>query len=314
MKTKIAIIGLGNIGRRHLQAVSRLANLDRILGCDVNQSSLDNTITFCRENNLPDIELDLTTNLEKVLKALTKETIVIVATTAFRRGEILKKILYCRPRAILVEKPLCQGIKEYQEVMRLSQKNRVPVYVNFSRHMYVFYQEIYQLVHKLQKKSFNAFFSGGIACNGIHLLELATWLLGSKTYKIVYSRKDEIYETKRKGFYDFSGELILKFDDGNLCFLKASKEKCPFSIGILCPEKEFKIFEDSKKIIHLNGSSEIKMDDIDIPYVSQLTDKVIDRLVNRKIPELPDIRQSFMAHKILFDYMKLHKLENLNIT
>ena len=305
---------MGNIGRRHLQAVSRLRCFEKILCCDINQNALDGAVAFCRKNTLPLAQLELTKDLNSVLKGITRETIVIVATTALGRNKLLTKILKRKPYAILAEKPLCQNKREYQEVMRLSKANRVPIYVNFSRHMYDFYQDIYKVLQKTKEKSLTAFFSGGIACNGIHLLELATWLLRAKTYRIVSSKKAKVYETKRKGFHDFSGEMAVKFDGGNGCFLKAAHKQRPFSIEISSPGHEFKIYETDQKMVHVNGTGKAATDNIRVPFVSQLTDKAINRLINRKIPDLPDIHQSFLAHQILFDYMKRHKLKHINIT
>lgn len=319
MKTKLIIIGLGNIGKRHLQAISNLNFLEEVLCYDINAKSLDLVPSFCEENDVRVKNLKLISDLDKILKSISKETIVIISTTAKGREKILAESINRQPRAILAEKPLCQKVSDYENIMTLAGTKKVPVYINFVRHQYDFCYEIHKLMKDSKEKSFNAFFSGGMACVGIHMLEMMTWLLNVNSYRILTSRKSEVYETKRKGYCDFSGEMLLETNNSNLCFVRAvktasEKEKASL-IDIFSDEKQFRIYEFAKKMIVSDMSNSIKVLDIEIPYISQITDKIVENIVNDKeAPKLPDIFQAYLAHKILFEYMKINNVENLNIT
>ena len=66
-------------------------------------------------------------------------------------------------------------------------------------------------------------------------------------------------------------------------------------------------------IIEKDNVSELK--EINFVYVSQYINTVIESIISSNSSiMLPDIEEGFIAHKILFEYMKRNNVENLNIT
>lgn len=315
MKTNIVIIGTGNIGRRHLQAVSAL-DLPAGIACyDSRPDALESLPGFCAENGVDVSRIQVIEKIEELNRAVTKETAVIVATTAKGRKDIIASLIARQPLAILAEKPLCQSLKEYDQIVSLAAKYRVPVYVNFSRHMLDFYQDIHSQINDAKRKSFYAHFPGGMACIGIHMLELMTWMLGAKTFKLISSSCGKVYETKRQGFYDFSGEMLIEANKGGMAYLSATEKEDVFSIGIFSESAEFVVYEFAKKMVRADSSRNAQFSDIHIPFTSQLTDKVIRELEARRATSLlPDISHCRLAHKILFEYMAAHGIQDVNVT
>src|ERR1700761_5732373 len=128
---KVIVIGTGNIGKRHIQAIYK-SELDfKILAYDIFESSLLSVNDFCSSNNLDLERISLIDNFESLLEHIDGNSIVIVATTAFGRKEILESVLAKQPAAIIVEKPVVQSDADYLQIQALAAEKNVPVYVNF---------------------------------------------------------------------------------------------------------------------------------------------------------------------------------------
>ncbi|NQU17108.1 MAG: Gfo/Idh/MocA family oxidoreductase [Candidatus Saganbacteria bacterium] len=314
MKNNIVIIGMGNMGKRHLQAVANLSIIGEILCYDISHGSLDSVPAFLKENNICNNNIRTTISFDEIIKAINAETIVIIATTAQGRHQIIANVITLRPLAIIAEKPLCQSIDEYEMIMALSRDTNVPLYVNFPRHMYGFYREIYESLKGSKAKGFSAVFSGGMGCIGIHLLDLLVWILEVKTYKILFSDNHSVYHAKRAGYCDLAGVLLLSINDTNVAFLHSQKDEGHSLIEFYSQNNKFRIYESEKKMVVQDVSIGIDVREIDLPFTSQLTDKIITALIQKERVELPNISQSYLTHKILFDYIKINRLEHVNIT
>ncbi len=315
MKIDILIFGMGNMGKRHLQGISPLDCYRNIYGFDVSKESLNSVDQFCSENNIDKTSLMLIDDFDMMMPKINKGSIVIVATTAKGRVELLKSIIARRPRAIIVEKPLCQNEKEYKRILGMSEKYGVPVYVDFHRHMYPVYQGLLKELKDLKKKSFHIKIWGGMACVGIHGLDLMTWLLKIKKYKIIYSSCSSAYKAKRRGFFDFAGEVVFVADDNVICSLSVTKDKSLQTFEISTEDKQYRINESMGEMTVTEGMTSEKGQKIEILFVSQIIGPVIkDILRGPSFVRLANIQQCYLAHRILFDFIKIHNKEEVNIT
>ena len=153
MKTKIALIGLGNIGKRHLQAVSKSANVSKIMCLDTDAGSCESLKPFCEENGIPLEKIELHRNLDTIIGKISRNTIAIVATTAPGREGILQRLMLRRPLSVIAEKPLCINKEEYDSIRFTSESLKVPVYVNLARRIFGFYNAILNDTKTAKKKS-----------------------------------------------------------------------------------------------------------------------------------------------------------------
>ncbi|MCK5613628.1 Gfo/Idh/MocA family oxidoreductase, partial [Candidatus Pacearchaeota archaeon] len=182
MKIDIFIFGMGNMGKRHFQAISHLDYYNKIYCFDISQEAIASVKDFCSENDLDEASLVLMNDFDEMILKISKDSIVIVSTTANGRVELLESVMSKRPKVIMAEKPLCQNLEEYEKILYMSEENDVPIYINFPRHRYPFYQRIFSDLKNLKQQSFHAKTWGGMACNGIHVLELMTWLFSINKY------------------------------------------------------------------------------------------------------------------------------------
>ena len=153
----VLIIGTGNIGKRHLQGASFLP-----VSCyDISRDSLESVRPFCESNKIRIPKL--LPELDDALNTITPETVVIVATTANGRVPLFKKIVSRNPREVILEKPACQSLSEYKQLMKITGEGEV--YVNIPRTLYPVYQQI-----GLEGKHAMFFANSsnaGMVCNGI---------------------------------------------------------------------------------------------------------------------------------------------------
>ncbi len=312
MKINIVIIGLGNIGKRHLQAVSRLNNCEKFVCYDV--ANVESVKEFCSKNGISTENIRLTSSFDDAINAVNTETVVIVATTAKGRAGIIEKVMMKRPLAIIGEKPLTQNLAEYEQLVKLADQTKVPVYCNFPKHMYPFYQRIEAKLKQEPLQSLHAVTWGGMACAGIHAIELMTWLLDVRKYKILKAVSRGNFSSKRPGFEDFAADLTIECNDSIVCTIQASEEQKLETYDLATAETKYSICESAGKMIETNNKGEFLVKDLEILHVSQITDQIVQDIVAKRKVRLPDLAQSLNAHKILFESMKLSGAERLNIT
>ncbi|MFH1916010.1 MAG: Gfo/Idh/MocA family oxidoreductase [Nanoarchaeota archaeon] len=306
--SSIVIFGLGSIGTRHLQAIATLHLAP--LCYDISTQAIAAIPAFLQKNNIT-LNPILSNNKEEALNAITPETIVIVATTAKGRKDLLLDILKKRPLAIIAEKPLTQTSEEYTAIMQAQETT--PVYINFGRHYWQTYQELAQILQQESKITILGKLGNmGFATSGIHFIELATWLFNEQNYTIREMSITNTFETKRPGFFDFSGTVHVQFGEKEL-FLSLTEKNIMNSLDIIIPTRGWKLLESTGKIISYDKNN-ITTTPFPIIMISATTGQVVKSIMDRKKPLLPTIAESKTAHDILFAMMKNNNIENLNIT
>ncbi len=315
MENKVAIIGIGNIGRRHLQAVCNDSVCKEVFGYDIRPQAIEDTKKFIEDHGINHTPIRLISSGEEFFGNIDHHTIVIIASTANGRVAHFEGVLSFKPKAVIVEKPLCQAEMEYKKILALSKKYKVPVYVDFHRHMYDEYQQIAAYLKKSRLRFIHTTTWGGMACNGIHVLELITWLAGAREYKILDYTKPRIYNTKRKGFKDFEGSVVFSINKNIICSVSATDKESLETYDIAASDRQYFINESVSRINIVDKKGKQEEEAMNVLFLSQITGKVVkDIIKGAQHVKLPRIEETFLAHKILFDYMKRAKISTLNFT
>jgi len=307
---KIGIIGVGNIGKRHIQSLQDLKIQTEIFCHDIFKASLENLDAFLKENNVQIGKIEKIPDYSDFINKVDVNTIVIVATTAKGRFEIIKDLLKMNPRALVIEKPVCQNLGEYEALLNINTKTEL--FVNFPRHLFPSYNNLKEELSRLNinEVEINTV-KAGIGCNGPHMLDLIIYLLDIETIKIVNSEIYQTYETNRKSFFDFNGRIEME-SDKNLKIVLDDKKEGVEQFNIKTNHKNFLIFEPLRKIIR-TSNIDLVVKDFEIIYQSKLTASVIESILDNKC-KLPTLKESFLSHQIIFKIMKEHGLLDLNIT
>ena len=154
-KQKIVIIGLGGIARRHIQAIFNLKIEYEIIGYDINKESIENTKQFLKNENIHIKNLEMIESYDNTINKIDSKTIVIIATSADVRKQIIEDVISKNPKAIITEKPFTQNIEDYNKIIELSKTNKIPIYLNFRRHYYKLYMQIKSILNTKENVNIN---------------------------------------------------------------------------------------------------------------------------------------------------------------
>lgn len=307
---------MGNIGRRYLQAISKLSVDYKLFCYDKSQEALNYIPKFCEDNNINTSNINTVNKDNDLYNSINSETLVLIATTAKDRKEILDICIEKMPLTIIAEKPLVQNLSDYNYIMKKAKDYGVDICINFFARA----QPFWKIINKeLEKKNISLCTilpkNWGIACVGIHHFDLFTWFNGEKDFEFVGSTVNYVFEQKRSGFYDIAGSLSLRTKKGNMLNINSSESPDISSVQIIANNKIYNYFELHQNIIEIEKGKGIKVNSAKERYISNYMTDIIENIVKKNNNHiLPDIFESYTPHKMLFEYLNLHNLNDLNIT
>ena len=312
----IVIIGLGQLGSRHLQSLANLDGSATIYLVDQSSESLEKAAELFR-NSKPSnlLELKLHTSISSI-NVKTVDVAIVATTSLVRRAVVEELAKQCVVKYLVLEKFLFPKLEDYEAVEKILKEKNIGAWVNCTRRMYPIYK---QLKEKLTTNT-AIIFSGsnwGLGCNGIHLLDLSAFLSGQKRYKLNHTLIDkEVIKSKRDGYIEFTGTITGYSNNQQSLITLTSylQESIPFTITIQCEGKHYIIVESQKKIITIDINSQtITEESIVIPFQSQLTSIVVNNLLNTGTCELTEYEESKNLHYAYLDTLIKSLHENSNI-
>jgi predicted dehydrogenase len=318
MKTGL-IIGAGQLGSRHLQGLVKYLGELKIFVLDLSLDSLK--IAEEREKEIVHNHEIVYTQSWEVLPVFFD--MVIVATSANTREAIIGQLLdKHKVNFLLLEKILFQEIKAYQRVGALLVKNNVITYVNHPRRMFDSYANLKLIIGKNCENVYSVFGGNwGLGCNALHFLDLFVYLSGKKLKEInVNSIENELLESSRKGFVEFTGTLTGHFVDGSFFNITSLKgESSAVTVTIFNSEQRFIIQEGgTSQVYELNKKNlfSCKNDVFKVQYQSELTTSIAIGLLENNFCSLPTYEDARHTHELFLTAMleKYNNITNLNAT
>lgn len=297
---KIAIIGAGQLGSRHLQGVAK-----SIIKIDIEVVEPFENSRKTAEERYYEIEnrdnVESIKFLESIRQLSNTLDLVIIATGADVRFKVIKELLESKKvKNLVLEKILFQCIDEYSETEKLLAQENVKCWVNHPRRMFPSYKKLKDLLFGSQQISYN--FQGGdwgLGCNALHFIDHLAYLVDSTDVQIDTQYLDnKIYNSKRNGFIEFNGLLNGKI--GNHTFSLYSNKAYSPSIFTIVSDKLVANIDESIGRIDLklkenSWKTEIIEEKI-VYYQSELSNKIVyDILVDQKIL-LPTYDESMKLH------------------
>ncbi len=309
----IMIIGAGQLGSRHLQGALQSELALNIIVVDPFQNSLD--VAEQRANEISFGNSD--TRISYITKIESNVTIdvCIIATTANIRFSVFNELIdHCTVENVLFEKVLFQKENEYSLVGELLKQHGINAWVNCPRRIYPAYKKIQSLLSTEKSLSLSVKGSNwGLACNGIHFIDLFSFLSQKADFEIgtTMLRKD-IVESKRRGFYEVFGTLTGQFNNDFRFELNCSDdETMSIQVKIVTPNYEVNVDELQNKLsIFQNGEeSEEAYQPL---YQSQLTHLNIEEIVKMNFSSLTPFSESEKIHIPFIKAIKRHVEHSLD--
>lgn len=296
---KVAIIGAGQLGSRHLQGL-KTANHE--MSIYVIDKSID-SINIARErymqvsDNIYPKAIHFCSSIDDLPFELD---VVIIATGSKPRASLTKLLLnHSKVYNIVFEKVLFQRLEDYDDIEVLLQNNGVKAWVNCVRRLWNFYEGIQHSFFNTSPSFVVTGGNWGIGCNAIHFIDLYAYLTGCNDYKLDTEGLDKVlYDSKRAGYKEFNGCLSGSFSNNGKFALISSlvdlKETITISNENICYN-----ISESDGICWIRDKNGYRIDKFSIPYQSQLTGLLVDTLLEGKNCNLPSYNESMALHKPL---------------
>ena len=296
----IGLIGCGEIGSRHLQAL-KLSQKDLRIAV-VDPSAEARTLAAQRAATIPatrNVSISFHDRVESLPRRLA---VAIIATSSRHRLDILQSLLaHSEVEHVILEKVLFQRIAEYYKAEQILNSSALHGWVNCPRRMMKCFQDLRVYLESHGSVSYRvAGTNWGLGCNAIHFIDNLSMYIDSDRYELATAGLDPIlHRSKRSGFVEFTGELSGRFEQGEHSFVLKCEEGNTIEYATDIENDRFRISFGSQssvatvedKLHATTGQIEFQM-----TYQSQLTHLAVDQLIDRGRCDLPGYRESMNLH------------------
>lgn len=315
----ILLIGAGQLGSRHLQALKSLKTACEIFVVDPSNESLA-TAKDRYDERAGEVVHDLV--FCNTISEINKSDIdfsILSTNSKSRYHAYITAISKFRIKHIIFEKVLFQNLAHLELVKDSLAENNITAWVNCPLRISPFYKYI-ESKYIVKDKPIEFNYSGGewvgLGCNSIHYLDVLAFLAGDELEAVVTTRLDKfISKSKREGFIEFTGTLKGLFSRGS-CLNFSSIRGSDAGSKIIIRQEKLEIFFNE-----ITGSYQVFLagdliDDgcLSIPFQSDLTNMIIDEINLTKSCLLPTYDASAQMHqKLLASLLGFYNtIENTN--
>jgi len=288
---KILIIGLGSIGIRHFESIYYSKNKTHIDCLDVSESVLNKIKIYIEDENCAH-KIRIFNDINRLDK---NYDILIHSTNSNVRINTLQLILKrSNIKFAILEKVLCQSLEDLKKIKLIS-KSFKKCWVNTPMHEWDIYNKIKKQINinDVSKIEFNN--CEGMACNTIHKIDFVSSWKNQLPDRIDTSNLGEWYDSKRKGFFDVYGEMTVIYPDKTELILRSYKGKSDYHCLISENKQKWILNEKDEKFSSTSGYKGTGV----VEYQSQLTQKIINKILDNENCNLPNIDWSIKCHEIL---------------
>lgn len=303
MGTKnIAIIGAGQLGRRHLQAVAKVTKSMDIYIVEPSAENLKLAMTmFNNALKTQNPTNDLSTAaipLQSVDQLPDVIDLAIIATSADVRLELIRSLIVkSKVENLILEKLVFQSVREFDLARSIMGSLVERTWVNTARRAMNLHRAVKNFLDEDQVDYFGV--AGGLwglGTSSIHMLDLLDFFQPG-TIDAVNTEllNDEILESKRAGFYEISGTLSGRLGKANYSLLSEANQEGPLTIHVKGKNRACLINETNGKVIFFDEKNE-HTKQFPQQYVSELTTKIVEDIFEGHVPMLPNFYQSEKLH------------------
>ena len=297
---KLAIIGCGQLGSRHLQGLLKTEFPISIDVVDASDASLD-----LAKSRASEIETKVKPEYIRFLKSIAEMAddidLCIVATSANIRFKVVEELLTRKKvKNLVLEKVLFQSLEEYTNASNLFTEKKVQCWVNCPRPMFDVYKEIQSKIGTNEVITYTAIGGEwGLACSAIHLIDHMSFLSQQTHFVYDHTGITSIIEGKRPGFVEFAGTFIGRQPNGSEMILHArAGSNAPLKIQILTDNYSWSIDEGAGKMVEASKAENWKVyqRDIKILYQSELSNKIAAQILLEGRCDLTSYQNSMKLH------------------
>ena len=280
---RICVIGVGNIGMRYVQGITRRWPDARLYLIDT-----DVRLNELAELDLPNIEL-----LDSLEKIDERMDICVVATSCAPRLSIYKQCLALEPRYIILEKYLFNSPEEFDECLSL---RRVPTFVN----QWMYGSGAFDCIFEGDARSVELTGSGwGLACNAVHWIDVFQRHMNISRARVGSGTTiTEVRPSKRPGYQEVLGEWVFEDESSDKYFKLIDRPDDSPLDGLRISVDATEYFFDY---------SSVRKDDETLsrfPYFSDQIGDIVGEILEKGACTLPSLESSVSQHLLVEDILE----------
>lgn len=301
---RVAIVGCGQLGSRHGQALAKHPGVTQIALVDPRVESLELTIARLR---LAGFRGAIET-LSRAEGLSGKFFLSIIATSSKERVVSLKATLEStNSDNILLEKLLAPGLSSLGDVAALVGGSGGTFWVNCPRPFYPHYQNMHKEIifekarHPVLYEVLGTNF--GLASNSIHFLDHFYSLTARPIISTIFGRESELIPSKRVGYKELLGSFRSRTEFGDELWVTSSRGEphSALKVTIRCGVNTWEFDYEHLLFHHRVRGETVSSGEFEIPLQSNLTNLSLGRLEEGQKPFWSDIETSLSLHSHIFE-------------
>lgn len=296
---KVVIIGTGQLGSRHLQGL-KLAQLPMSIwvvdpSCESLRVAMERYNEVSYNSNI--VSCEFVDNLDLLPHELD---LVIVATNSTPRLNIIERLLSTKNvKNLVLEKFLFPALSNYQKAEKLLLNNGLlgNTWVNCPRRLWTGYQKLRNELCGASCIEFTAKGNDwGLACNGIHLIDMFAYLKGDVELSILDTLGLDkfLYPSKRDGYFELMGTLAVSDNCGNSAVI-SSLHGTPGAL-VLEVRSDEHVYLIDEMAGTITRDDEL-FADLGLRYQSALTGEMAEQILLRNCSDLTSYSDSARLHQ-----------------
>lgn len=304
MLKNICIIGSGNIGSRHLQALANIKQPLFIQIIDPSENSLKETkIKYEQVQIHNKHQLKFLSDIKDVSDRID---IAIIATTADIRKTVTEQLLnLSKVKYIIFEKLLFQRHQDYKNMKNLLAAKGCKAWVNCNMRTTPVYAKLKEHFKEGPLTYIVNASNQGLATNSIHYIDHMAYLTDCYDFTLDTTCLNPVpVESKRKGFLELTGTLNVYFKNGSSgSFTNYPGGNVPFTIEILSKQYRclIRVGENKSFICSSDTNWRWSLKKTPILYQSQMTNQVVSNLLKNGSCKLTPFAVSAKMHLAILE-------------
>lgn len=293
---EVAIVGAGQLGRRHLEGLLKSTHSLSIHVVDPSGLARQTVKEFLA---LRDAKERSPTRIYESFDLLPEELdIAIIATTANQRLHVMERLAsHCNVTHLILEKFLFNDSSYYPRAERIINQNRIRAWVNTPRRHFDVYRKLRQ--QSKGRRLLQFIVDGGdwgICCNSIHFVDLIQFMTGNTEICHLDTRFDEgVLSSKRTGYVELTGQLQGEIGGTQFTVRSIRNSNKPVMITLYYEHVTVLISEAAGMLWRI-GENVYETETFHLPYQSEMTGTIADQLLSSGVCDLCPFADSVSAH------------------
>ena len=313
MSKRVLIVGCGQLGSRHLQAIVQIADIAEIFVFDPHPQALK--MGQARVAEVPQANRNLKITWDTELRSdFSSGDLCINAMQAQNRCAMVQRVYEeLGYRNFLIEKVVSQSVEEYESLLNFSSTNRLSIRVNCKSRAYGIHQYIKSKLNPEEPIIFSAVAGNhGLANNGVHEADLFVFHDGCREMILTGQRIDQkLHSSKRGGsIHDLTGTLTAVSEKGSECIISFDfGHTAPDTLFLLSASCRFMVDHFTKFALESYAKDNWTWKQVPIHedwMVSFMTKQFAGDILRTGTCALPTLKDCYPAHKFILNALLPH--------